>query len=94
MVNSRLCRTPVGCQNYVYILYPAAEQWEPLIKAEVVRDAFYDCARRDLGGEGEAVPTPIWPLKWGSDNRDAEMSPLRCVGELMDGETAKMSITP
>jgi hypothetical protein len=43
----------------------AAEQWNPSIrKTEVARDAFYDCARRDLGVKGEAVPTPSWPPKW------------------------------
>ena len=31
---------------------------------ELARHAFYDCARRDLGVKGEAVPTPIWPPKW------------------------------
>lgn len=43
----------------------AVEQWEPSMReTEVARDAFYDCARRDLGVRGEAVPTPIWPPKW------------------------------
>jgi hypothetical protein len=43
----------------------AAEQWEPAIReTEIARDAFYDCARRDLGVKGEAVPTPAWPPKW------------------------------
>jgi hypothetical protein len=43
----------------------AVEQWEPSMReTQVTRDAFYDCARRDLGVKGEAVPTPIWPPKW------------------------------
>ena len=43
----------------------AVEQWEPSMReTEVARDAFYNCARRDLGVKGEAVPTPIWPPKW------------------------------
>lgn len=37
----------------------SAEQWELSIReANLARDNFYDCARRDLGVRGEAVPTP------------------------------------
>jgi hypothetical protein len=43
----------------------AADQWEPAMRAtEVARDRFYDCARRDLGVKGGAVPTPLWPPEW------------------------------
>ncbi len=43
----------------------AADQWEPALRdTEVTRDRFYDCARRDLGVKGGAVPTPPWPPKW------------------------------
>jgi hypothetical protein len=43
----------------------AADQWEPSMRdTEVARDKFYDCARRDLGVKGGAVPTPPWPPKW------------------------------
>jgi len=43
----------------------AADQWEPSMRdTEVARDRFYDCARRDLGVKGGAVPTPPWPPKW------------------------------
>jgi hypothetical protein len=46
----------------------AADQWEPAMReTEVTRDRFYDCARRDLGVKGGAVPTPPWPPKWIQD---------------------------
>jgi len=43
----------------------AADQWESVLRdTEVARDRFYDCARRDLGVRGGAVPTPPWPPQW------------------------------
>ena len=43
----------------------AADQWEPAMRdTEVTRDRFYECARRDLGVKGGAVPTPLWPPQW------------------------------
>lgn len=43
----------------------AMEEWEASVKeTKVARDSFYDCARRDLGISGEAVPTPVLPPNW------------------------------
>lgn len=43
----------------------AMEEWETSVReTQTARDSFYDCARRDLGISGEAVPTPVLPPNW------------------------------
>jgi len=54
----------------------AADQWDSALRdTEVARDKFYDCARRDLGVKGGAVPTPPWPPQWIRDLESGEDTP-------------------
>jgi len=44
------------------------DQWEvALSESERARDKFYEAARRDLGVQGAAMPTPPWPPQWMRD---------------------------
>lgn len=42
-----------------------ASQWPSALReTEEARDKFYECARQDLGVQGDAVPTPPRPPQW------------------------------